>query len=63
MAIRRIGRRKRRRGVEPTVSLLSPQQERAALLLWRNSSLSLEAIAARLGVEIDIVCELVNREL
>lgn len=60
MSLRRTGRRKRR--VEPSEFLLNPQEQRAALLLWRNTSLSLEAIATRLGVAEIVITRLVVRE-
>ena len=63
MAPRKTGRRKRRRGVEPNECLLSPHQEKAALLLWRNTNLPLEAIGERLGVSASVISRLSLREL
>ena len=58
MPIRRSGKRKQNQGLR-----LNAKQQREALHLWRNSGMSVEAIGAWLGVNIDAIFALVEREL
>ena len=58
MPIRSSGRRVKHQGVS-----LSAKQRREAMLLYRTSGLSIEAIGERLGVNIDAIFALVEREL
>ena len=58
MPIRSSGKRVRRQGVS-----LSAKQQREALRLYRVSGLPVEAIGERLGVGIESLHALVEREL
>ena len=58
MPIRSSGRRVKHQGVS-----LNAKQRREAMLLYRTSGLSIAAIGERLGVSIEAIYALVEREL
>ena len=58
MPIRRSGKRKQNQGLR-----LNAKQQREALHLYRTSGLPVEAIGERLGVSIDAIYALAEREL
>ena len=58
MPIRRSGKRVKHQSLS-----LSAKQQREAIFLWRNSGMSAREIGERLGVSIDAIHALMEREL
>ena len=58
MPIRGSGKRKKIQSLS-----LNAKQQREAIFLWRNSGMSAREIGERYGVGIDVINELVEREL